>query len=79
MSLSRKDVELLIECHTKINYLEGTVKELKQELADVRKEKTHENERISDKRLAIYLASASIVTGFVSGTVFLIVQWALGL
>jgi F0F1-type ATP synthase assembly protein I len=79
MSLSRKDVELLVECHTKINYLEEDVKELKLELADIRKEKTHEKERISDKRLAIYLASATIVSAFVTGIVILVMQWALGL
>ena len=79
MSLSRRDVELLTECYTKINYLEETVKELKQEIADIRKEKKHESERISDKRLAIYITTATIVSGFVSGAVLLIIQWAFGL
>lgn len=79
MPLERRYVELITECATKIRYLEETVKEIKQELRDLRIEKNKHKERISDRRLATYLAIASIIGGFVGGIVLLIIQKALGL
>lgn len=59
---SRREFEILTECKLKIAYLEGSLKELRSELSERRKEKKSEKERISDRRLTIYLAIASIST-----------------
>ena len=57
---SKRDIVILTECATKIEHLEEAVKELKQELAELRRENKKDKERISNRRLAIYLALASI-------------------
>jgi dynactin complex subunit len=55
---------VVIECKTRIEYLEETVKELKQELKNHEKEDVKTQRYISDRRLAIYLAITSILSGF---------------
>ncbi len=61
MPASRKDIEDLAICKTKIEHIEESIKELKEQISEQIKEKNHKEERISDRRLAIYLAFASIL------------------
>jgi chromosome segregation ATPase len=70
---SKRDIVVLTECATKIEHLEETVKELKQELSELRKEKKENKNRISDRRFAIYLLIASIL----GGTISQIISWVL--
>ena len=51
----------IVECKTRIGHLEEVFKELKQQLRNQRKEKIESRRHISDKRLGIYLATASII------------------
>jgi len=59
--MSKKEYGTLTECATKIKHLEDVVNELKQEIAELRKERKETQNRISDRRLAIYLALASFL------------------
>ena len=53
----------VVECETRIRHLEETVKELKQELRNKRKEEVEGKRYISNRRLALYLCIASIFGG----------------
>ena len=53
----------ITECNLRIQHLEEVVKELKQELRNQRKERVESERYISNRRLAIYLAVASILGG----------------
>jgi len=63
--MNKEEWGQLRECTTRIQHLEETIKDLKQEIMDLRKEKKETQNRISDRRLAIYLAFASIIGGVV--------------
>jgi F0F1-type ATP synthase assembly protein I len=69
----------LIECKTKIEDLEETVKELKQELRDFRKERNEQKEHISDRRFALKLMIWGVACGFISGMLSVLLQRMLGL
>jgi hypothetical protein len=69
--LSKKELVTLTECATKIQHLEEAVRELKQEVGGLRKEKKESRQRISDRRLAIYLTAASIL----GGLILKIIEW----
>lgn len=59
--LSREDLVIkLTECVTKIQHLEETVKELKENLRNKTKDKIESKRYISNKRLAIYIGIASV-------------------
>lgn len=76
---SKEEYAELAICKTKIGNIEEYIKELKQEVADLRKEKKENKERISDRLLAIYLTIATLGGGLVGGIALGIVQKALGL
>jgi hypothetical protein len=57
---------VVTECKTRIQHLEETVKELKQELKTHIKEGFETQRYMNNRRLLIYLAIASILGGFLS-------------
>ena len=62
---SKEEWATIKECSVKISHLEDAFKELKQELRNERKEKVETRRHISNRRLAIYLALASIFGGVI--------------
>lgn len=58
---SKEEWAKITECITRIQYLENSVKELKQELRNQRKEKVETQRYISNRRLGFYLAIASFL------------------
>lgn len=58
---SRKELITLTECRIKISHLEGSINDLRTELRTSIKEKKSEKERLSDRRLTIYLTLSSIL------------------
>jgi hypothetical protein len=73
--ISKKELVTLTECRTKIEHLEEIAKELKQDLTQLRKERKEDQQRISDRRLTIYLALSSIL----GATILKIIEWLLSL
>lgn len=55
----------ITECTTKIQHLEETIKEIKNERRNQRKEGVESQRYISNRRLAIYLCIASTFGGMV--------------
>lgn len=62
---SKKEWAVITECKIRIKHLEEVVKELKEELKNHRKEGVETRRYISNRRLVIYLAIASILGGIV--------------
>jgi len=75
---TKEEYSKLTECKTKIEYLEVELKEIKQALADHVKEEKEKKERITDRRLAVYLALSSITGGLAVGLVLLVIQKLFG-
>ena len=73
--VSRKELVTLTECRVRIEHLENTITELKQELAELRKERKENQQRLSDRRLAIYLTLSSIL----GAAILKIIEWLLNL
>jgi DNA topoisomerase VI subunit B len=62
---SKKEWAVVTECKTEIKHLEEVVRELKEELKNHKKEGVETQRYISNRKLAIYLATASILGGIV--------------
>ena len=60
---SKLDELEIVKCSVKIEHLEETIKELKQELRNQRRQKIETQRQITNTRLAIYLTIASVIGG----------------
>lgn len=68
---SKEEWATVKECSVKISHLEDTIKELKLEIRNKKKEKIESQRDISNKKLAIYLTFASVL-----GAVMIkIIEW----
>lgn len=66
---SKNEFAKITECDTRIKHLEKDLKELKEDFKSHIKEETETKRYVSNKRLAIYLAIASIFGGIITATV----------
>ena len=75
MSVSKKELIKITENRTNIKHLEQAIREMKKEIKDLRKERVENQRFISNRRLAIYLAIASILGGIIDE----VVKWLISL
>jgi len=61
---TKEEFAKIAECYTKIQHLEESIREIKEELRNLRGERTESQQYISNRKLAIYLTIASILGGF---------------
>ena len=70
---SKNEIAKITECDIKIKYIEQHLKELKQDLRKHVEGETETKRYISNKRLVIYLAIASILSGIITKLLDLII------
>ena len=60
---SKNEYAKITECYTRIGFIERQLKELKEDLRKQTEQEIEKKRYVSNKRLAIYLAIASILGG----------------